>query len=43
LDQWRAGASLPPIGSAAAYVGYAAQLGLGNSAANRIEVRNVGR
>ena len=43
LEQWRAGASLPPIGSAAAYVGFASQLGLGNSAPNRIEVRNIGR
>ncbi len=43
LEQWRAGASLPPIGSAAAYVGFASQLGLGNSAPNRIEVRNTGR
>jgi uncharacterized protein (DUF362 family) len=43
LEQWRAGTSLPPIGSAAAYIGYASQLGLGNSAPNRIEVRNIGR
>jgi len=43
LEQWRTGASLPPIGPAAAYVGFASQLGLGNSAPNRIEVRNIGR
>src|SRR6266511_3964970 len=43
LEQWRARASLPPIGSAAAYVGFASQLGLGNSAPNRIELRNIGR
>jgi len=43
LEQWRARASLPPIGSAADYVGFASQLGLGNSAPNRIEVRNIGR
>ncbi len=43
LEQWRARASLPPIGSAAAYVGFASQLGLGNSAPNQIEVRNIGR
>jgi uncharacterized protein (DUF362 family) len=43
LDQWRVSASLPPIGSAAAYVGFASQLGLGNSAPNRIEVRNISR
>ncbi len=43
LEEWRARASLPPIGGAAAYVGFASQLGLGNSAPNRIEVRNIGR
>jgi uncharacterized protein (DUF362 family) len=43
LEEWRAHASLPPIGPAAAYVGFASQLGLGNSATNRIEVRNIGR
>jgi uncharacterized protein (DUF362 family) len=43
LEEWRARASLPPIGRAAAYVGFASQLGLGNSAPNRIEVRNLGR
>jgi uncharacterized protein (DUF362 family) len=43
LEQWRARASLPPIGPAAAYVSFASQLGLGNSAPNRIEVRNIGR
>lgn len=43
LEQWRARVSLPPIGSAAAYVGFASQLGLGNSAPNRIEVRNLGQ
>ena len=43
LEEWRANASLPPIGTAAAYVDFASQLGLGNSATNRIEVRNIGR
>jgi uncharacterized protein (DUF362 family) len=43
LEQWRARASLPPIGKAAAYVDFASQLGLGNSASNRIELRNLGR
>jgi uncharacterized protein (DUF362 family) len=43
LEQWRARASLPPIGRAAAYVGFASQLGLGNSAPNQIGVRNIGR
>jgi uncharacterized protein (DUF362 family) len=41
LERWRTRASLPPIGRAAAYVGFASQLGLGNSAPNRIEVRNI--
>jgi len=43
LEEWRARASLPPIGRAASYVGFASQLGLGNSAPNRIEVKNIGR
>ena len=43
LEQWRARASLPPIGSTAAYVDFASQLNLGNSAPNRIEIRNIGR
>jgi uncharacterized protein (DUF362 family) len=43
LEQWRARASLPPIGRAAAYIDFASQLGLGNSAPNRIEVRNIGQ
>jgi uncharacterized protein (DUF362 family) len=43
LEKWRANASLPLIGRAAAYVDFASQLGLGNSATNRIEVRNIGR
>jgi uncharacterized protein (DUF362 family) len=43
LEEWRARASLPAIGRRAAYVGFASQLGLGNSAPNRIEVRNIER
>src|SRR6266700_2011612 len=43
LEQWRARASLPPISSTAAYVEFASQLNLGNSAPNRIEIRNIGR
>jgi uncharacterized protein DUF362 len=43
LEQWRARASLPAIGHMADYVSIAGQLGLGNSAPNRIEVRNVGQ
>src|SRR5437762_10267166 len=43
LEEWRARASLPAIGPMAAYVGLASQLGLGNSASNRIEIRNIGR
>jgi len=43
LEQWRARASLPPIGYTAAYIDFASQLNLGNSAPNRIEIRNIGR
>src|SRR4029077_2174595 len=43
LEQWRARASLPAIGHMADYVSIAGQLGLGNSAPNRIEVRNLGQ
>ena len=43
LDQWRARANLPAIGRLAAYIDLASQLGLGNSAPNRIELRNLGR
>ena len=31
------------LGLMAAYVDYAGQIGLGNSAPNRIEVKNIGR
>jgi len=41
LEEWRARASLPKIGRLAAYIDSASQRGLGNSAINRIEVRNL--
>ncbi|HEV8418304.1 MAG TPA: DUF362 domain-containing protein, partial [Candidatus Udaeobacter sp.] len=43
LEEWRKRGSLPPVGSVAAYIDLASQLGLGNSATNRIEVKNIGR
>ena len=43
LEEWRKRGSLRPVGSVAAYIDFASQLGLGNSATNRIEVRNIGR
>lgn len=43
LEEWRKRGSLRPVGPVAAYIDFASELGLGNSAANRIEVRNVGR
>jgi uncharacterized protein (DUF362 family) len=43
LEEWRKRGSLPPLGSVASYIDIASQLGLGNSATNRIEVRNIGR
>jgi uncharacterized protein (DUF362 family) len=43
LEEWRKRGSLRPVGSVAAYIDFASQLGLGNSTPNRIEVRNIGR
>ena len=43
LEEWRKHGSLRPVGPVAAYIDVASQLGLGNSASNRIEVRNIGR
>jgi Domain of unknown function (DUF362) len=43
FEQWRARASLPAISPLAAYVSYASQIGLGNSAPDRIEVKNLGK
>ena len=42
LEEWRARASLPKIGRLADYIDFASQLGVGKSAPNRIEVRNIG-
>lgn len=41
IEEWRVRASLPPLGERSAHVQAAAQLGLGNARADRIEVRNV--
>jgi len=43
LEEWRKRGSLRPVGSVAAYIDFASQLGLGNSATNRIEIRNIRR
>ena len=43
LEEWRARTNLRPIGPIAAYIDYAGQLGLGSSAPNRIELKNIGR
>jgi uncharacterized protein (DUF362 family) len=43
LEEWRKPESLRPVGKVAAYINFASQLGLGNSATNRIEVKNIGR
>jgi uncharacterized protein (DUF362 family) len=43
LEESRKRGSLRPVSSMASYIDFATQLGLGNSAANRIEVRNIGR
>jgi len=43
LEQWRGRSSLPAISQTADYVKIAGQMGLGNAAPNRIEIRNVGR
>lgn len=43
LEEWRRQASLPSIGRSADYIKAAAQMGLGNAALDRIEVKNVGR
>ena len=43
LEEWRKRGNLRPVGPVAAYIDVASQLGLGNSATNRIEVRNIGR
>jgi uncharacterized protein (DUF362 family) len=43
LEEWRKRGSLRPVSPMATYIDFASQLGLGNAAANRIEVRNIGR
>ena len=43
LEEWRVRTNLRAVRPVAAYVDFASQLGLGNSASNRIEVRNIGR
>ena len=43
LEEWRKRGSLRPVGPVAAYIDFAGQIGLGNSATNRIEIRNIGR
>jgi uncharacterized protein (DUF362 family) len=43
LEEWRKRGILRPVGPVAAYIDVASQLGLGNSATNRIEVKNIGR
>ena len=43
LEEWRKRGSLRPVGSVASYIDVAGQLGLGNSATNRIQIENVGR
>jgi uncharacterized protein (DUF362 family) len=43
LEEWRKRESLRPVSPVAAYIDFAGQLGLGNSATNRIEIRNIGR
>jgi uncharacterized protein (DUF362 family) len=41
IGEWRANANLPAITREASYIKIAAQLGLGNSEANRIEIKHV--
>jgi len=43
LEEWRKRGSLRSVGPVAGYIDFASQLGLGNSATNRIEIRNIGR
>jgi uncharacterized protein (DUF362 family) len=43
LEEWRARVSLPKLGRTAAYIDFASQLGLGNSASDKIEVKNISR
>jgi len=43
LEEWRKSGILRPVGPVASYIDVASQLGLGNSAPNRIEIRKLGR
>src|SRR5215472_2716155 len=43
LEEWRKRGNLRPVGRVAAYIDFAGQLGHGNSANNRIEIKNIGR
>src|SRR5256885_16001790 len=43
FEQWRKHGSLRSVRPVATYIDFASQLGLGNSATNQIEVRNIGR
>jgi uncharacterized protein (DUF362 family) len=43
LEELRKRGSLRPVSPMASYIDFASDLGLGNSAANRIEIRNIGR
>jgi uncharacterized protein (DUF362 family) len=43
LEEWRKRGNLRPVGPVASYIDLASQLGFGNSATHRIEVRNIGR
>jgi uncharacterized protein (DUF362 family) len=43
LEEWRKRGNLRPVGPVASYIDLASQLGFGNSATDRIEVRNIGR
>jgi uncharacterized protein (DUF362 family) len=42
LDEWRARANFPPVGTLGGYVRYAGEIGLGNAQSERIEIKNVG-
>jgi uncharacterized protein (DUF362 family) len=43
IQEWRARASLPRIGHMADYIPIASELGLGNAAPDRIELRKIGQ
>ena len=42
IEKWRSRGRLPPIGPRAGYVELAAQMGLGNAAPDRIDIRQIG-